>query len=317
MTPLVSVIIPTYNRCDLLKDAVESVLKQTFEGFELIIVDDGSTDATSSMLAAYVGDSRVRYVHQEHAGTSAGAARNKGLAAATGRYLAFLDSDDLWLPEKIERQVAAMQANPGIGVVYCAYFAQEVDSKRSVISEIVVRRPPQQHRTLYEDLLYRNVISGSASSVLIRAECFSRAGPFKEHLPASDIDMWRRLALQEEFLYLNEPLVRIRRHASNMSNSSEFMLYCAAMDLEIMKSEIPPRFRHHLPAIEAQHYTLGFLTAVVHGRPRLGGEFMGRLFLLSVLHPVAMIGAVRCLYKRRQLNRKQAKSTLARPRLGG
>lgn len=108
MTAFVSVIIPTYNRAYCVVEAIESVLGQTFQDFELIVVDDGSTDATAEVLAPYVD--RIRYIYQKNAGVSA--ARNTGIRAARGQWIAFLDSDDVWLPEKLEIQVEGVHAHP-------------------------------------------------------------------------------------------------------------------------------------------------------------------------------------------------------------
>ena len=112
--PIVSVIIPTFNRSAMVREAVESVLSQTFDGFELIVVDDGSTDGTTDALRPLAG--AIRLIRQENRGVSA--ARNRGVAAARGALLAFLDSDDLWLPEKLAVQMSYMSTFPGAAVCH-------------------------------------------------------------------------------------------------------------------------------------------------------------------------------------------------------
>ncbi len=315
MVPLVSVIIPTFNRCDFLGDAVQSVLNQTFKDFELIVVDDGSTDSTKQMLAPYLSDSRVKYVYQAHTG-SGGAARNKGIETALGRYLAFLDSDDLWSSEKLDRQVNALEANPDFSVVYCACCIQQVDAERRVTSEYVVRRPPPQHPSLYEDLLYNCVIVGGASSVLIRAGCIPEVGVFDETLPGSDWDLWRRLALSHQFLYLDEPLVQVRRHTTNMSKSFELLFCHQHMYLKKMRSDVPLKFRFHLLTVEALYYARGCRVYLVHKRSLLIFKFIRRLLLFSVLHPVPTARAVHALFKgyqcRRARNDLRVRGTLGR-----
>ena len=111
--PKVSVVIPTYNRQRLVQDTIDSVLRQTFGDLELIVIDDGSTDDTRRVLQDRYG-TRIRYVYQENQGESA--ARNHGIALAGGEYVAFVDSDDLWHPQKLERQVEVFEADPGIGL---------------------------------------------------------------------------------------------------------------------------------------------------------------------------------------------------------
>jgi len=112
--PLVSVVIPTYNRCGYLQQAIESVLSQSCGDFEVIVVDDGSTDETAQVIAKF-SDERVRYLYQSNAGRSA--ARNWGMGAARGMYLAFLDDDDLYLPHKLASQVAFLESHPGVDLV--------------------------------------------------------------------------------------------------------------------------------------------------------------------------------------------------------
>jgi glycosyltransferase involved in cell wall biosynthesis len=111
MRPVVSVILPTYNRASTLGRAVDSVLKQTFDDFELIIIDDGSTDESDAVLRAYTNDGRVRVIRQAR-NTGCAEARNVGVTASSGLYLAFQDSDDEWLPDKLEKSVAALEALP-------------------------------------------------------------------------------------------------------------------------------------------------------------------------------------------------------------
>ena len=113
--PRVSVIIPTYNRADLLGEAIDSVLAQSYQDFEMIVADDGSTDETA-MVASKYGD-KVRFLALPHRGQPA-APRNAGIAAATGEYISFLDSDDLYLPDKLALQVPALDENPKVGMVY-------------------------------------------------------------------------------------------------------------------------------------------------------------------------------------------------------
>ncbi len=196
--PCVSVIIPTYNRAALVQEAVAAVLAQTCRDWELLVVDDGSTDGTSNALAGLGGSLRVLRSPRRR-GVSA--ARNLGIAAARGEWLAFLDSDDLWLPEKLERQMAFMAAHPRLLI--------------SQTEETWVRRgvrvnPPRTHKKeggrIFLRSLERCLVSPSA--VVVHRSLLDEHGGFDENLPAAeDYDLWLRLAWRYEVGLLPEPLV--------------------------------------------------------------------------------------------------------------
>ncbi|MEW6660288.1 MAG: glycosyltransferase [Thermodesulfobacteriota bacterium] len=207
--PRVSVIIPTYNRAALVKEAVAAVLAQTYRDLELLVVDDGSTDGTSETMAAYGEAIRVLRSPRRR-GVSA--ARNLGIAAARGEWLAFLDSDDLWLPEKLARQMAFMAAHPWLLI--------------SQTEETWVRRgvrvnPPRTHKKegghIFLRSLERCLVSPSA--VVLHRRLLDAHGGFDEELPAAeDYDLWLRLAWRYEVGLIPEPLV-IKRggHADQLS----------------------------------------------------------------------------------------------------
>jgi glycosyltransferase involved in cell wall biosynthesis len=183
-TPGVSVVIPTCNRAWCLGEALDSVLAQDFRDFELIVVDDGSTDGTAGLLAGY-GD-RIRVVSQENRGVSA--ARNAGIAAARGGLIAFLDSDDLWLPGKLAAQVAFFAAHPA--ALICQTEELWVRNGRRV-------NPGRRHRKrgglIFEPSLELCLVSPSA--VMARRELFAAVGLFDEALAAcEDYDLWLRVA---------------------------------------------------------------------------------------------------------------------------
>lgn len=196
--PRVSAIIPTYNRAGLVQDAVASVLAQTYRDFELLVVDDGSTDGTQEALAPFAGEIKVLSLPGRR-GVSA--ARNAGIAAARGEWLAFLDSDDLWLPEKLARQLAFMEANPQFLL--------------SQTEETWVRRglrvnPPRTHRKeggrIFLRSLERCLVSPSA--VVLHRRLLEEHGGFDASLPAAeDYDLWLRLSWRYEVGLLPEPLV--------------------------------------------------------------------------------------------------------------
>ena len=206
--PTVSVVIPTYNAARYVVAAVDSVLGQTFRDVEVLVVDDGSTDRTEAVLSRY--GKAIRYVRQENSGVSA--ARNRGIQESTGPYVAFLDADDTWFPEKLDRQVGALQTSGGIRACYSAHVIST-----EALTPLTVRRTVRRGSTL-EDLLLRGNVVGTPSGVLCDRSLFSICGSFDLNLSqCADWDMWIRFATTTEFLYVDEPLVMYRRHGSNMS----------------------------------------------------------------------------------------------------
>src|SRR5574337_57403 len=198
-TPAVSVVIPAYNAAWCVRRAVDSVLAQTFTDFELLVVDDGSTDDTAAVLNTY-GD-RLRIVSKPNGGLSS--ARNAGIDAARGRYVAFLDADDGWLPEKLERQVALMDANPAL--VFCSTAARIESPDGEVLGEWACGPSPLP--TLEAIFATNAHVAGSGSAVLARRDAFARTGGFDENLRSlEDIDMWMRLAAIGPYACVDEPL---------------------------------------------------------------------------------------------------------------
>ncbi|HFQ82199.1 MAG TPA: glycosyltransferase [Desulfobacterales bacterium] len=196
MTPTVSVIIPAYNRAAMLPGAIDSVLSQTGVDFELLVVDDGSSDDTAALLKTY--GSCLTCIRQEHQGVSA--ARNTGIRAARAPLLAFLDSDDWFLKGKLARQSALMLANPGILV--------------SHTGEKWLRRgrhlnQKKRHRKEGGNIFGRclRLCAVGMSTIMARRELFHRFGLFDESLPCcEDYELWLRVSAVEPFLLLDEPL---------------------------------------------------------------------------------------------------------------
>ena len=211
--PMVSVVIPTYNCARYLPEAIDSVLAQTYRDFEIIVVDDGSTDNTPEVLARY-GD-QIRIIRQPDQGRSA--ARNAGILAARGEYIAFLDADDLWLPQKLEKQLALFAARAEIGWVYSDYRRlAELGSDTDTFFHRAGLRPPPEGRILPE------LLSGCITStitVMARASCFRRVGLFDPSLTrAEDYDMWIRLATQFDAACVDEPLALYRQHSRQITS---------------------------------------------------------------------------------------------------
>lgn len=201
--PLISVIIPTWNREQYLREAIDSVLGQSYENRELIVVDDGSTDGTPDVVAGF-GD-RVRLVRQDNRGT--GAARNAGIAHAAGTFLAFLDDDDMWVQEKLSRQMQAFEVAPDTDAVYGhmeQFASPELDDEQ---------------RNRFRHLAGQVLQAPIAPSMLIRRASFDRVGPFDESLPIGlEMDWYARLCEAGlKTVMLDAVLYRRRLHASNVN----------------------------------------------------------------------------------------------------
>jgi glycosyltransferase involved in cell wall biosynthesis len=251
--PEVSVIIPTFNRCELLKLTLRSVQAQTFKDLEIIIVDDGSKDNTREVIEQLQNiDRRIVYIYQENRGLPS--ARNTGIKNSHGKYIAFLDSDDLWKLEKIEKQLLIFNQNEEIDVVYtdCIY----VDLNGEIINCHVPEDDAHfQHLSLYEKLLYFDAITGSASSVMAKKESIIKTGYFDEKLCSSeDIDYWRRMALHCSFYFLDEYLVLLRVHKNSMTQNLDLLWKGEYQNLIKLSKEMPSQFQFHLPEVAYSTY---------------------------------------------------------------
>jgi glycosyltransferase involved in cell wall biosynthesis len=211
-SPLVSIIIPTYNRASWLLEAVESVFEQTVRDFELIIIDDGSTDDTAESLKKSARPFMYRF--QENQGVSH--ARNQGLLSARGKWIAFLDSDDLWLPKKLESQLRFLSENPEA----CICQTEEIWIRNG-------RRvnPGKKHQKFSGDVFVPSLklCLVSPSAVMIRNDLFEQVGLFDETLPAcEDYDLWLRIAARFPIFLLDQPLV-IKRggHPDQLSRTTQ------------------------------------------------------------------------------------------------
>lgn len=207
--PLVSVIIPTFNRRDVINEAIESVLQQSFKDFELIVADDGSTDGTGQLLEDY-GDT-IRCLFQENKGPAA--ARNLGIEKANGLYISFLDSDDMWLPDKLFTQMDLILSNPDIKICY----TDEIWIRNGVRVNQKKRHKKYDGR-IFQYCLAMCIIS--PSSVLMHRDIFDHVGRFDENLMVcEDYDLWLRASLMYPIHFINEPLI-IKRdgHSDQLSH---------------------------------------------------------------------------------------------------
>jgi glycosyltransferase involved in cell wall biosynthesis len=209
----VSLVIPTFNHARLLGEAIDSALAQTLGGVDVVVVDDGSTDDTPAVLTRYAG--RIRVLRQSNRGLAA--ARNAGLAAARGTYVAFLDADDVVAPAKLAVQVAALERAPTVGWTYCDVLIETAATGATVTaSERFGYAARALDGWLFPELIHGNFIPAIAP--LIRRTALEAAGGFDERLTAlEDWDLWLRLALIAEARYTPEVLVRYRIHPGGLS----------------------------------------------------------------------------------------------------
>lgn len=231
--PATSVVIPAYNAAWCVGKAVDSVLAQKGCGFEVVVVDDGSTDDTAAVLARY-GDA-IRVVRQRNQGLSA--ARNAGIRAARGEFVAFLDADDWWLPGKLAPQLALLRARPEVGFCSCAARVEDPDGR------LLNLWPAPRWRGPFLVHLFGSAadVAGSGSAVVARRALFDRVGGFDESLRSlEDIDMWMRLAAVTDYACLDEPLVVILKRPGSMSRNLEVMRDAAVRVMAKNRALLPP-----------------------------------------------------------------------------
>jgi len=265
--PKVSVIIPTYNREKMVKNAIRSVLNQTFSDFEIVIIDDASTDNTESVIKS-IHDNRIRYIrHEKNKGGSA--ARNTGIIEARGEYIALLDSDDVWLKEKLEKQIDVMEKSElRPGVVYSG--VNYIDSHGRLKGPVI----PFFKGNIYSYLLEENIVLGGGSTALIRKDCFDEVGLFDENLPSrQDLDLWIRISRKFNFDYVKVPLVNIRIHKDRITEDLEMKINSR----ELLFNKIYKELKKDRKKIAIYFYMTGII--YLH----IGNITEGRRYLLKAL----------------------------------
>ena len=277
-TPLVSVIIPAYNAIDYLAETIETVFSQTFQDFEIVIVDDGSTDDTAKLINQLSQEKpQIKLVSQANQGVSA--ARNTGIRQAQGKYIAILDADDLWEPTKLEQQVNSLENNPTVGLCYT--WTALADSQGQATGRVIAS---QAEGDVWQQLTEMNIVC-CGSTPMIRRCCFDDVGFFDENLRFSeDWDMWWRIAAKYHFSVIKEPLIRYRQHPSSHSTNCQLMLETSRTLIERNFAHAPLELLHlrnrsygciylylGWRAVESQDYQLAedFRTQAIAHRPQL------------------------------------------------
>ena len=228
MDKLISVIIPTYNCGAFIKEALDSIFIQTFADYEVIVVDDGSTDDTRKVVDGY--GEKIRYIYQENKGVSA--ARNTGIRNAKGQFIAFLDADDVWLEQKLELQLEAMAESDSIGAVTCGLF--RIRGKDEIERVVIPKNYTNRDQLIQKLCGDIDIFFGAGSALLVRSECFKRLGLFDENLHISeDWDLCLRIAKSYEVRAVQLPLLEYRaREGSKMAGQNAEQLL--AHDLGFM-----------------------------------------------------------------------------------
>jgi glycosyltransferase involved in cell wall biosynthesis len=215
----VTTVIPAFNASEFLGTAIESALSQEGVSQQVVVIDDGSTDNTSAVLAKF-GD-RIERISQTNRGLSA--ARNAGIQAATGEYIAFLDADDQWCPGKLARQVAALDCNSKAAMLHSQTVSWDPNTGHE--SPFVKALSREYQGDCFARLFQANAIC--VSSVMARTNCLRRLGGFDEQITrptTQDYDLWLRIAFESPLLFVEEKGTLYRRHAGNASLQSRMML---------------------------------------------------------------------------------------------
>ncbi len=210
----VSVVIPVYNGAAFLAEALGSIFNQTYSPYEVIVVDDGSTDSSRSIVEQFADN--IVYVWQENRGPAF--ARNRGIERAQGEYIAFLDADDKWLSNKVERQIACFETNKTAAMVY----TKMVNFRDSDGQELEILPPRVISGRIVDEILMKGLIL--LSTVMIKTEILRRIGGFDESLPtAEDTNLYIRIAKEYDVYGVDEVLVKRRRHIGNLSEKTDIV----------------------------------------------------------------------------------------------
>ena len=247
--PTVSIVIPTYNRGHLIGEAIKSILNQTYQDFEIIVVDDGSIDNTENVVNN-IKDKRIRYIRYEK-NKGAAAARNIGIKAANGEYIGFQDTDDEWLPEKLEKQMKAFDnASLDVGVVYTGHYRINGDERNYVPSHRVIKK----NGYIHNELITKDFGFVITPSAVVRKNCFEKSGLFDEQLPRlQEWELFIRLSKNHHFKCIDEPLLNSYCESDSISTNSEALIIA----LELILNKHLEDFKCDRKALSKHYYTIG------------------------------------------------------------
>ena len=276
VSPSISVVIPTYNRAHCLSRAIRSVLNQSYKDFEVIVVDDCSTDETESVVRNFKDD-RIIYVRQGQR-LGAACARNEGIRKARGEFIAFQDSDDEWLPEKLHRQMDIFRKRGAeVGVVYSAVWY--VDGQKKTYF-------PQRGKAGLNGNISDSLLAGNFVTIqtLVRRECFQKSGMFDENLPRfQDWDMWLRIAQSYQFAFIDEPLALIYKGKGAISEDP----YKLVQGLETVVEKYRGALQRHRTILGRYYYALG-RGFYEQGQLEKGRDYLKKAWRYVPYHPAYM-----------------------------
>jgi glycosyltransferase involved in cell wall biosynthesis len=306
--PRISVIIPTHNRPQMLKEAVDSALGQTFQDFEIIIVLNGASPAAVEMADRLRASPKVKVV--EIPDDTLAAARNFGLGVAGGEWIAFLDDDDVWLPDKLAIQLDAAERS-GADIVTCnfSWFNDTGDLAGAGLGA------PPQGLSLAEALMLQNCVSGG-SAVIVKADAVRKLGGFDSSMRGcEDWDMWRRLAWDSKIHCVDRALVKYRRHGTNMTANLDLALQAETQHFAKLLRDTPVKLHHMMPAAKQRYFRFLLHNLTEQGAIDRYDVLFYNLFF-SVYRVANRItgGASRKLYR---VARAWAKRPFRRHRFGG
>ncbi len=281
--PLISVIIPVYNGEKTIRETIESVLSQTFTDFELIVINDGSQDATLQIVER-IQDARLKVFSYPNSGQAT--SRNRGIARACGEYISFIDADDLWTPDKLEAQLKALQDNPQAAVAYswtkCIDESGQFSRRGSHISD---------RGDVYAKLLLIDFIE-NGSNPLIRAQALTEVGEFdKSMVPSEDRDLWLRLAARYHFVAVPSPQILYRQSANSESAN---ILRMEAASLRVIEQAFTqsPESLQHLKKHSLANIYKGLTFKTLEGLPsRQQGLTAARLLWYSIRNDPSLLQA--------------------------
>lgn len=286
---LISVIIPVYNGEDTIAEAVESALQQTFSDLEVIIIDDGSTDTTVEILQK-ISDSRLKVFSYPNAGIAA--SRNRGLSHARGQYIAPLDADDIWKPEKLEAQLEALQSSSDAAVAYC--WSDCIDKSGRWL------RPgghPSLSGYVLPNLLISDILE-NGSNPLIEHQALIKVGKYDESLPAGqDWDMSIRLAFHYHFVLVPQPLVLYRISASSVSRNINRLEKAALQVIDKAFIEAPDSLKHLRSKSLANIYKYLIFQSLSSPHQKYNALISTKFLLRVIMNNPAFLKRVRLLVK--------------------
>jgi len=270
--PTVSIIIPTYNRAHLIGRVIQSVLNQIYQDFEIIVVNDGSTDNTKEVIRKFQErDERIKYIkHNKNKGASA--ARNTGIKAARGKFIAFQDSDDEWLPEKLEKQMKVFENAPEkVGVVYTDMWRIMRNKRKCYFSSPMIT---PEDGIIYKQALDYKVMNIGIGTAVIKREVFEKVGMFDEDFPRFiDLEFFIRVSKYYYFYHLSEPLVNYFDADEGISANTKALITARKLILEKYFKDIERDKK-----VLAKHY-LGIAAALcINGEIENGEIYFAKAF---------------------------------------